>query len=518
MSLARIYSIIFLSFLLASCAQVGTISGGPKDESAPKPNSLKVYPPNETTNFSAKEVEIPFNEYIVLNNPVENIRIVPPHAKIKAAMKKKSLIISWEEELNPNTTYAIYINNAVKDITEGNDTIIQYVFSTGPILDSLKYTVMVVDAWTNLPVDHCIVALFDPLTKEVRNFTETNINGEAILNYIHPDKYELIAFVDENKDLTLQDHERIGFQNNPLIKIQTSTTDTLPIRMFSPSVEAKIRTSQFQKPHSILIGATRRIKNETIYLNGNKLSKDRYTLVTEDSLRIFLPVSDELSNTIILDADELLDTVSVRSSLSKTTPQIIVSTKKMNNTLAPSDSLSFLLNSFITSIDTALVSLFHRKDSTYYYDYSTSFSHNQLDFHLDKSKYDVLEFDFKKGAITTEGGASEAQKINYTFNEDKNYGALKLNLNYYKTPVLLQVYLNNKPLTLLSPNTTVDFMLEELEPGNYTFKVILDDNNNGKWDTGRLDGYIQAEQVDLYSTPTKVRANWEVEATLIPTK
>jgi len=517
MSLARIYPIIFLSLLLASCAQVGTISGGPKDEAAPQPKSLKVYPPNESTNFSAKEIEIPFDEYIVLNNPVENIRIVPPHAKLKAEMKKKSLVISWEEELNPNTTYAIYINNAIKDITEGNDTIIQYVFSTGNVLDSLKYAVKIIDAWTNLPINNCIVGLFDPVTKDIRNFAETSTNGEALLNYIHPDQYELIAFIDENKDLKVQENEKVGFQINPLIDIDSSTIDTIPIRLFSPLPKGKIRTSKFQAPSTIVIGSTRSIKNETIYLNGNALNKNRYTFIAEDSLRIFLPASDALSNTIVLQSNEITDTATVRSSISKTPAQVIVSSKKVNNTLAPSDSIEFLLNSFITSVDTSFLSLFSRKDSVYLHNYSFAFSHNKLVFDIDKSKYDELEFHFKKGAVETDGGKSEEQKINYTFNQEKSYGALKLNLDYYTTPILLQIYLNNKPLKLLSPKSS-ELIINELEPGDYTFKIILDDNRNGKWDTGNFIEYIQPEKVDLYSTPTKVRANWEVEATLIPNK
>lgn len=516
MSLARLYPIILITFLLSSCAQVGTISGGPKDEVAPQPKIMKVFPPNETTNFSAKEIEIPFNEFITLNNPTENIRIVPPHAKIKAAMKKKSLVISWEEDLNPNTTYAIYINNAVKDITEGNDTIIQYVFSTGPVLDSLKYAVKVVDAWTNLPVDKCIVGLFDPSTKDIRNFTETSTNGEALLNYIHSDQYELIAFIDENKDLTVQEHEKVGFQINPLIDIQSSTIDTIPVRLFSPLTKAKIRTSKFQSPNSILLGATRAIKNETIYLNGDKLNSDRYVFIYDDSLRIFLPNSENLSNTIVLNSDELIDTVSVRTNLSKTPPKIIVSSNNFNNTIAPSDTVSFSLNSLITAADTSLISLFYSKDSIYIHDYSLSFSHNVVNFDIDKSKFSELEFHFKKGAVNTENGSSEEQKFNYTFNEEKSYGVIKLNLSYYKTPILLQVYKNTKPLILLSPDRLEDYMLTELEPGNYTFKIILDENGNGKWDTGNLDGYLQAEAVDLYSTATKVRANWEIEVTLIP--
>ncbi len=517
MSLARFYPIILIALFISSCAQVGTISGGDKDEIAPQPKLSRVFPPNESTNFTAKEIEIPFDEFITLNNPTENIRIVPPHAKLKAVMKKKSLIISWEEELNPNTTYAIYINNAVKDITEGNDTIMQYVFSTGNVLDSIKYALKIIDSWTNLPVEKCLVGLFDPVTNEIKNFTETTKNGEALLNYIKADNYQLLAFIDENKDLVIQEHERVGFQIDRSVDIQSSIIDTVPIRLFTPNSKPKIRTKRYLSPNSILIGTAVPLINETIQLNGAKLDTNRYLKIKEDSLRLFLPVSDVLVNEIVIASDELIDTTSVRSSISKTPTPVIVTSKKSNNTFAPSEKIAFETNSFITGVDTSLVRVFYKKDSIYVHDYTFTYKHNVLTVELDKSLYGELEFHFLKDAINTDGGGNGDQKVNCILNEERKYGALELNLSYYSTAVLLQVYYNNKPFKLLPLEGSLESVtIDELEPGDYTFKVILDDNKNGKWDTGNIETYLQPEKVDLYSSPTKVRANWVVEATLIP--
>lgn len=518
MYLARFYPLILIALIVASCAQVGTISGGDKDVTAPQPKVLRVYPPNESTNFKEKQIEIPFDEFITLNNPTENIRIVPPHAVLKAEMKKKSLVISWEEELNPNTTYAIYINNAVKDITEGNDSIMQYVFSTGNVLDSLKYAVKVIDAWTNLPVEKCIVALFDPLTKDIKNFTETTMNGEALLNYVKADNYQLVAFVDENRDLAVQDHERVAFQINPSVDIRESIIDTVPIRMFTPYPKAKIRTKKFVLPNSILIGATVPMENETLQLNGVKLGPERYVKLKEDSLRVFLPNSDQLINELIIVSDQLVDTASVRTSVSKTPTAVIVTSQKPNNTFAPSEKITFETNSFITKIDTSLIHVFFKKDSVYVHDYTYEFNHNTMKIELDKSRYSALEFNFLKGAIVTDAGESEPQKINCTLNEERNYGALDLDLSYYSNGALLQVYFNSKPLKLIPlEGSPESLLINELEPGDYTFKVILDANGNGKWDPGNFEQYLQAEKVDMYSTATKVRANWVVEAILVPT-
>jgi hypothetical protein len=53
--------------------------------------------------------------------------------------------------------------------------------------------------------------------------------------------------------------------------------------------------------------------------------------------------------------------------------------------------------------------------------------------------------------------------------------------------------------------------LPDLLPGEYTFKVIIDLNNNGKWDPINPETKTNAEQVLLFNTPVKIRTNWEVE-------
>ena len=44
--------------------------------------------------------------------------------------------------------------------------------------------------------------------------------------------------------------------------------------------------------------------------------------------------------------------------------------------------------------------------------------------------------------------------------------------------------------------------------------MIEDINQNGKWDPISPENRTTAERVIEFSTPTKVRANWEVETTL----
>jgi hypothetical protein len=50
-----------------------------------------------------------------------------------------------------------------------------------------------------------------------------------------------------------------------------------------------------------------------------------------------------------------------------------------------------------------------------------------------------------------------------------------------------------------------------LFPGKYRLKAIVDNNQNGKWDTGNYLSHVQPEIVINYPTIIDLRANWEQE-------
>jgi hypothetical protein len=86
------FALKLLPFLLAlSCAQVGQISGGEEDLVAPEP--VKTVPENKTLFFKEQSIKLVFDEFVELNNPQQNIIIVPNDAKLKASLHKKELVL-----------------------------------------------------------------------------------------------------------------------------------------------------------------------------------------------------------------------------------------------------------------------------------------------------------------------------------------------------------------------------------------------------------------------------------------
>ena len=101
---------------------------------------LESDPPNYSIRFEAKKIQITFDEYIVLDNVNQELIVSPPMVELpEVKLRKKTLIIEFEEELKENTTYTFNFGNAIKDLHEGNKLQnFEYVFSTGDILDSLS--------------------------------------------------------------------------------------------------------------------------------------------------------------------------------------------------------------------------------------------------------------------------------------------------------------------------------------------------------------------------------------------
>ena len=50
-----------------------------------------------------------------------------------------------------------------------------------------------------------------------------------------------------------------------------------------------------------------------------------------------------------------------------------------------------------------------------------------------------------------------------------------------------------------------------LPPIDYTLRLVLDENENGIWDTGNVLGLIQPEVVLVHDGIIRIKANWQVE-------
>lgn len=522
--MVRKYAIVaLLGVLISSCAQVGVISGGDVDHFAPKPITEKVVPANESTNFVGNTIKIPFNEYFRLVNPVQNIRMVPPHASVTATVNKKTLILSWEDTLESNTTYAIYLNDAIKDLTEGNDTIIQYVFSTGSVLDTLSYSVPVIDAWTGIQNNDCVVALFDEESDKLVSFTKPT-NGVAKLNYLKSGTYSLVAFNDENNDLKLQEYERIGFPETGKVSVFKSWFDSIPLRMYSPKLKDEITNVSYYSPRLFRLGTNAPINNPKIYVDGNLIDSTDYIQFGQDSLLIVADAGGVGKHDIVLSTPDFIDTSSYSVRI-KDLDQAITIKKSLVDDIDFSPGASFYVNDKVEEVQgvdviESFISIIDLKDSTELITDKFSVVRGLNSFVLsdipDEGKYSVT---FRKGTVKCVSGVSEEFTTVVEAKGEDDYGEFLINASdYTDKPVIVDVMQGKKLVRSYDFKACPkQFYFTRLLPGDYTFRVIHDVNSNGIWDAGDHKSFTQPERVDHYSKKSKLRAKWTVEVTLEPT-
>lgn len=94
-----------------------------------------------------------------------------------------------------------------------------------------------------------------------------------------------------------------------------------------------------------------------------------------------------------------------------------------------------------------------------------------------------------------------------------DYGNLYIN-TVIKNPGknhIIQLLKGEKIHTEIELMENLQLSFEYLDPGDYRLKVIYDDNENHKWDSGDYIYNIQPEKVDYMPKTITVRANWDIE-------
>ena len=219
--------ITILLFLLSSCANMVTPTGGEKDIAVPKLiNTTEVY---SKENKQLEEIYFAFDEFIELNNWQENFYISPPiQNRILKKIKSSKLILSIDDTLTQNTTYHLALNNCIKDLNEGNilDTL-NYIFSTSEPVDSLRLSGKLQDAYTLKFIGNAWIMLFNQarndsvIFKETPNYlAKTDKEGNFHFPNLKAENYKIIALTDF--DFIYNEGEKIAFSDQLINTLQDS--------------------------------------------------------------------------------------------------------------------------------------------------------------------------------------------------------------------------------------------------------------------------------------------------------
>ena len=230
-------ALILASVMMPSgCANTTTPpSGGPKDTIPPYITAISPMPGTTGVPTHNTRISFTFNEYVKVKEQ-SNIYLSPPLEKApKYKIKGKSVVVYFENDLQPNTTYTLDITGAIVDNNEGNPFPgYTLVFSTGSQIDSFMVTGTVRDCNTLQPVKGATVMLYrsdaDSAVFNARPdaSAKTDDWGFFLIRNISDTLYRVYAVQDANNDNKYQmESERIAFLDSAF-RPTTVYRDRLP--------------------------------------------------------------------------------------------------------------------------------------------------------------------------------------------------------------------------------------------------------------------------------------------------
>ncbi len=192
--------------MLWGCASIGNPSGGPRDEDPPR--FVRANPAPGSVNVDPSNINIDFNELVNVKDAFQKVVLSPPTKNTpRVSTRGRRVVVNITDTLLPNTTYTIDFGDAIEDNNEANKLSgFAYTFSTGPTLDSLRISGMVLGAEDMEPQQGVFVGAY--ISKEDSAFirmpferlARTDEMGRFIIRGLQDTTYRLFALKDLDND------------------------------------------------------------------------------------------------------------------------------------------------------------------------------------------------------------------------------------------------------------------------------------------------------------------------------
>mgnify|MGYP000306579598 CR=1 FL=1 len=520
---AKHYFFLILGLtLLFGCAQFTNISGGTADTTPPRLIEEKTFPKNKSTNFSSSRIELRFDEYFTLSNPQQKVFVSPsltkdPDYKVRG----KSLIIDLNNTLAPNTTYTINFGDAIKDLNANNIlTNFTYVFSTGDYIDSLFAFGKVTDAKSGSPSEGITVGLYNSFDDSIVSkempiyFAQTDKSGRFSFQNLKGGRYKVFALKDENRNYLFDlPNEKVGFLDST-IRIDTSKKKDIEIKLFEQNFKKQsIVSKSYEYPGKLMLvynkpidSAIYRLLNSTIEVKKQVLNE------ANDSLILWLNNPKEEKFKIELPLDSIIDTITIYPF--KKPKDTTLKIKKTSLSMDVNDKVNLTFVTPILAVDTTKIEV--KKDSSLININGLkidSIDTRKLTIDFNKSSEANYRILFLPKAITDIYGRQNEDTafVRVKTYEEGFYGTLSVALDSLPEEADIYLEIVQKDNTIKRVRYTNEVVFNEMIPGKYMVKVLVDENKNGSWDTGNYYQLKQPERIVRFEKSIEIRSNWEVK-------
>ncbi|MCB9344455.1 MAG: Ig-like domain-containing protein [Lewinellaceae bacterium] len=542
----HLFSILIICW--CSCARQSTPSGGPKDTTPPKVDSTGSTK-NFVTNFYPKQIELKFDEWVVLSDVGTQVVVSPPlEKKPTVTLNGKKVLLKFDqnEKFRDSTTYTVNFGTAVKDLHEGNPAKdLRFVFSTGDFIDSLRVKGRIVDAFTGDPVENVSVMLYKNLADSVVRkerpyyFSRTDKGGTFEIGNVKEGVFKLIAMEDSDQNLRWDgENDRIGFLDS-LVQVHDSIKENYTLKIFKNQprfrVLAKeagtfgmVRLKFSTSADSAIINIPDTLGLKTLFETTQDSVVLWYDLMTEGTWEFMvnkdtIPVkglsrSDFIANHQLLFYDEASRAAAkVRKQATPTDDVQKIKTVQH----FPGQKARLEFNYPITALDTSKWIL--TRDTLGPVSFTVELdSLSPRSCLLDHawssgSKYTLT---LLPAALTDFWGENNTDTLRRMLNipTEKQLGGLILKLPNLQEgqQYLVELMEGAKVIQerqIVAKDSDNKLIFSNLNVGAYTVRLTEDNNENGRWDTGDYWSHRPPERI-VTKKLDPLRANWELESSI----
>ncbi len=204
-------------------------------------------------------------------------------------------------------------------------------------------------------------------------------------------------------------------------------------------------------------------------------------------------------------------------------PPALTLKSSVKNTLDPDQNIVYSFDTPIEKIDTAKIHVYIKRDTLWY---------NARRMLCDKPEINIRTYELRAewqpgceysieldSAAFTDiyGKATKAEKSGLKVKALDEFGTLQVNFPALAGKKIIAQLLDQSGKIVkecLTDNGSAKFWY--LAEKDYFFRVIIDENDNGIWDTGLFDELRQPEQILYYGKSLSCRAKWDIVETWNP--
>lgn len=522
------FKISFLTIVIAlvsSCANRGTPSGGALDIVPPK--IIRSAPENFSTNFTAKEIRIYFDEYIKIKDVQKQLIISPPMdpepdiTPMGTASKYIKIVIN--DTLDANTTYAFNFGQSIVDNNEDNPyPYYKYVFSTGSFIDSLSVKGTITDAEKLKPDSFVSVMLYEVdstfndsivykkkpkyVTNTLDSLTTFSIENIKVGNYL------LVALKDENRNFTFQQRtDKIGFYERI---ISVPTDSSYKIKLFKEVADFKAERPRQVAGQKIAFGYQGEYKDMAIEMLENKpddfeerVTKDK----AADTLYYWYKPKLELDSTVFVVRNKMyIDTLKHRFRDMEKDSLIVRSVQTGGGNFDDDFTVEGTIP--FTQIDESKIKIMDKDSVDVPFKTKMDTLRNTYSFQFEKKEANAYSISALPEAFTDFfGNVNDTLKFSLQTKAFDQYGNIRVNLVNESYPIIVQLT-DDKGVVKYEKFASEPRMFDfrNIAPNTYYLRVIFDTNGNQKWDTGSYLNKRQPERISYFPELLDGRAGWDL--------